>query len=308
MNTTSRQNTDKFFLSYFNRSYPIDWPKEFGRKAPLIVEIGFGNGEYLVQSAQKNPDKDFVGIEINIHLIKKVLRRIKGTNVTNVRLLRLNAAVAFEYLFSPRSATQIYSLFPFPWPKKKHHRQRLFKNAFLKLVNNRLVQDGTFMIVTDDKKYFTWILKQNRATGLKAEKEIIPPKFNTRFERIWHEGGQNHFFQILFKKASHLRVPLKKEYPVEPILLKKFSPEKYAPKSITGPESIIFKKFIYDEKKKKGRQFIVIAEDNLTQRFSIFIERVRGGWRVECNPTDRIIKTKLVKKSLKKIIRACQAI
>jgi len=311
LNAISKQNIIKKnspvgFISHFNQSYPIDWDKEFGRAAPLVVEIGFGNGEYLIENARQNPDKNFIGIEINFDLIKKAARRMQSSNVANIRLLKIHATIALEYLFPSKSISQIYSLFPFPWPKKRHHHHRLFNKAFLKLANNRLIDGGTFLVVTDDKPYFKWILAQNHATGLKAQKEIIQPKFNTRFERIWKEGGQEDFFQILFKKITHARAPLKKETLIAPTIIKKFNPKKYAPKSITGTKSIIFKKFIYDEKKKKGSQLVLTAEKNLTQGFLIFFDHSLKGWKIELSTKDRIIKTKLVQKSFEKIIEACR--
>lgn len=310
MSITSKQNTGKKdlplgFLSHYGLAYPIDWAKEFGRVAPLVVEIGFGNGEYLIETAMKNPDKNFIGIEINFDLIKKVSQRIQRANLTNIRMLKIHATVALEYFFVSRSISEIYALFPFPWPKKRHIRNRLFNTTFLKLVNNRLADNGTFLIVTDDKPLFKWTLARNKGTGLRAQKEIIPPKYNTRFERKWRDGGQKLFFQIFFNKVSHARAPLKKECPIEPLWIKKFDPKKYEPTSITGVKSIIFKKFIYDVKKKKGSHMVVAVEDNLTQRFLVLFEKSPKGWKIDLNNKDRIIKTKLVKKSLERIAKTC---
>jgi len=306
LSTTSKQHTDPFLVSYFNRPYPINWQKEFGRDALLFVEVGFGNGEYLIDCAKKNPDKNFIGIEINIELIKKALKRIRTANLSNVRLLKIHAAIAFEYLFAPQTIAHIDSLFSFPWPKKRHHHHRLFQTNFLKIVNNRLVNNGTLMIVTDDKPYFRWILKQNRRTGLRLKKNTIPAQFNTRFERKWQEEGQRLFFQALLTKTSTVRVLTKKAQLIPPVACSRFDPKRYTPKSATGKESIIFKKFIFDEKKKIGRQVIVTAEDFLTQRFTVTLKRSGRRWNIELGTKERIIKTKAVKKSLHLMARACQ--
>jgi len=306
LSATSKQNIDNFFVSHFNRLYPIDWDKEFGRKAPLMVEIGFGNGDYLIDCAIKNPEKNFVGIEINFDLIKKALQRISRAHIHNVRLLKIHATVALEYLFAAQTITHIDSLFSFPWPKKRHHVHRLFKTDFLKMVNNRLRKEGTLRVVTDDKHYFAWILKQNRATGLKMKKETIPAQFNTRFERKWQDAGQTLFFQALFTKKSHLAIPTKKVQVIPPIFCSHFYPATYAPKSMTGKESIIFKKFTFDEKKRQGRQMIFTAENCLNQRFAVLIKHCSRGWKVELGNDKEMIKTKIVRKSLSQMAKACQ--
>ncbi len=306
MSVTLNQNTSKFLVLYFNQHLPIDWKQEFGRKAPLLVELGFGNGEYLITCAKQNPDKNFIGIEINFELIKKALKRIQVANLTNVRLVKIHATVALEYLFAPQSIAHIDSLFSFPWPKKRHHRHRLFKADFLKMVNNRLEPHGKLMIVTDDKPYFNWILKQNSKTGLRIKKSTIPAQFNTRFERKWQAEGQDLFFQALLTKTSHLRIPLKKAQAMEPLFCSRFNPETYAPKSITGKQSIIFKKFQFDKKKKQGRQIIFTAEGPLMQSFTVLIKHSARQWKIELTSDQRIIKTKLVKKSLLQILKACE--
>ncbi|MFA6379254.1 MAG: tRNA (guanosine(46)-N7)-methyltransferase TrmB [Candidatus Omnitrophota bacterium] len=306
MSVILNQNTDKFLVSYFNEPLPINWNKEFGRKAPLVIEIGFGTGEYLLECAKQNPDKNFVGIEINFELIKKTLKRIKNANITNVRLLKIHATIALEYLFAAQSITHIDSLFSFPWPKKRHHRHRLFKTDFLKMVNNRLEKEGTLRIVTDNKPYFSWILKQNQATGLTLKKNNIPAQFNTRFERKWQAQGQKLFFQALLTKTSHLRVPVKKTQAIPPMFCAHFDPKTYAPRSITGEKSIIFKKFRFDEKKKQGSQIIFTAEDPLLQGFAVSIKRCSKKWKIELNKNEKIIKTKLVKKSLLQMLKACE--
>jgi tRNA (guanine-N7-)-methyltransferase len=306
LSATFKQNTDKFLVPYFNRALPIRWEQEFGRKAPLIIEIGFGTGEYLLNCAKQNPDKNFVGIEINFELIKKVLKRIHASDLQNIRLLKIHATIALEYLFASQSITRIDSLFSFPWPKKRHHRHRLFKTDFLKMANDRLEKNGTLLIVTDDKPYFHWILKQNRGTGFKTKKSTIPAQFNTRFERKWKSEGQDRFFQALLTKTSHLRVPVKKTQAIEPLFCSHFHPGTYAPKSITGEKSIIFKKFRFDEKKKQGRQIIFAAEDPLLQGFTVMITRDSKKWKLELSDSERIIRTKLVKKSLLQMMKACQ--
>jgi len=308
LNATSRQNPDKFLVPYFNRPCPINWDKEFGRKAPIVVEIGFGIGEYLLRCAEQNPGKDFIGIEINFALIKKVIKRLCVAKIANVRLLKAHAAIAFEYLFALKTISHIDSLFSFPWPKKRHHRHRLFQTDFLRLVNSRLVPGGILRIVTDDEAYFHWILKQNQGAGFKSTKKTISAQFNTRFERKWQAEGQRCFFQVELEKKTHVRIPVKKAQSIPSLLVPRFGVENYAPRSLTGTESIIFKKFTFDGKKQKGCQIVLTAEGPLIQRFIVWIKRSARGWVADIDQNARILRTKLVKKSLARIAKACRKI
>ena len=306
MKTTSYPITANLFLRHLDLQRPLDWEEIFGRRAALVVEIGFGDGEYLVHTAQQNTDKNFIGLEISLGPIHKTLKRIAQAKVTNVRLLKVHATVALEYLFLPKSLTEIYSLFPFPWPKKRHHHNRLFKTSFLKLANNRLTGQGTFMVTTDHKPYFTWILEQNKNTGFHLEKHHIKPKFNTRFERKWQAQGQKQFYQIILTKNVHKRIRLKKEFTLEPLTCPTFHPKAYKPRSITGTRSIIFKKFEFDAEDKIGKQFIFTVEEGLTQHFTVFIKKQKTGWQIYLSDKDKILKTETVRKSLEGVLKACQ--
>ena len=136
---------------------PTDWQRRFGRKATLEVEIGFGNGEFLVRRAQAHPECDFLGIELEWPSTHRALRKIAQANLPNVRLIQADARHAFERLLLPRSLHRAYALFPSPWPKERNARYRLFSHAFLKLLNSRLETGGETQIVTDHRPYLDWI-------------------------------------------------------------------------------------------------------------------------------------------------------
>src|SRR5712692_5092202 len=91
---------------------PVDWTQRFGRQASLVVEIGFGNGEFLVREAQAHQERDFVGIEQEWASVQRGLRRIAQAKVSNVRLLLVDARIALERLFTPQTVHCVYALFP----------------------------------------------------------------------------------------------------------------------------------------------------------------------------------------------------
>jgi tRNA (guanine-N7-)-methyltransferase len=170
----------------------------------IEVEIGFGSGEYLLRRAAEYPDRLFIGIEKKSGLITDVAKKVAIHNLNNIRLLDSCARDAFTYLFPACSISRAYSLFPDPWPKKRHIKHRLFSTQYLRLLNNRLISAGEALIVTDSEDYCNWVLKQLPETGFEVEKSTIPPQFNTRFERKWLEQNFHTFFRILLRKTEHI--------------------------------------------------------------------------------------------------------
>ncbi len=173
-------------------------------EGPIEVEIGFGDGDYLIRKARENPDTTFIGIEQKPSLITGVSKKAATMQVDNIRILQSSAKDAFCDLFAPRSLSRVYALFPDPWPKRKHIKYRLFSTDYLRLLNNRLIDEGEALIVTDSEKYAKWIVTQAVGTGFDIEYHTAPPQFNTRFERKWAGQGQNGFYQIHLKKTQHM--------------------------------------------------------------------------------------------------------
>ncbi|MCF8383609.1 MAG: tRNA (guanine-N7)-methyltransferase [Chlorobium sp.] len=170
----------------------------------IEVEIGFGSGEYLLRRASQYPDRLFIGIEKKPGMITEVAKRVASHNLNNIRLLESCARDAFTDLFPACSISRAYSLFPDPWPKRKHSKYRLFSTQYLRLLNNRLVSGCEALIVTDSEDYCNWMLKQLPDTGFEVENSTIPPQFDTRFERKWLKQEFSTFFRILLKKTQHI--------------------------------------------------------------------------------------------------------
>jgi tRNA (guanine-N7-)-methyltransferase len=171
---------------------------------PVEVEIGFGDGDYLIRRASVNPDRSFIGIEQKSSLITGISKKAASLHIDNIQFIESSAENAFGDLFSSCSISRVYALFPDPWPKRKHLKYRLFSSSYLRLLNNRLVPEGEALIVTDSENYYQWILKQTPDTGFDVRYGMIAPQFNTRFERKWVSKGFCDFFQILLTKTQHI--------------------------------------------------------------------------------------------------------
>jgi len=111
----------------------LDLEAVFGRKAPTVVEIGFGNGDTLVQQASDNPDKNYIGIEVHEPGIGHCLLSAKKAGISNLRLLMHDAIDVFTEQIPLASLSRVNLYFPDPWPKKRHHKRRIVQHDFLEL-------------------------------------------------------------------------------------------------------------------------------------------------------------------------------
>jgi tRNA (guanine-N7-)-methyltransferase len=274
-------------LSPYHLERPVEWSTRFAVSRPLDVEIGFGLGEYLIRLAQQEPDRNFIGIEQDWQRIHKALRNIERVRrssaedtLLNLRLLHVDAWVAFERLFGIKSIHRIIALFPCPWPKKKHFKHRLFSRDFLKLLNSRLIDGGQVNIVTDDKIFLEWILAETADTGFEAATEVIEPRFDTKFERKWREAGQQEFFAIELKKEKHLTVPVVEDCELKIYFVDNFDAGRLEFSNILEGESgtsIILKDFIFDARQNKGLAHLVVAEPTITQHVWVSVTAIEGG-------------------------------
>ncbi len=151
----------------------------FGREAPIVLEIGFGNGETLVAQAAASPERDFLGIEVHEPGIGHCLLAARDAGISNLRLIAADAVEVLRHQIPPGSVSRINLYFPDPWPKKRHHKRRLLQAAFLELCADRLETGGSLHIATD------WA---NYAEHIDAVLEACP-RFRCS-ERREHDGDQ----------------------------------------------------------------------------------------------------------------------
>jgi tRNA (guanine-N7-)-methyltransferase len=131
----------------------IDLPELFGNDQPVFLEIGFGNGETLVEQAAANPDRNFLGIEVHEPGVGHCLLKANEAGIENLRIIAHDAIDVLTHQVPPKSLARLNLYFPDPWPKKRHHKRRIVQPAFLALVADRLVDRGTLNIATDWANY-----------------------------------------------------------------------------------------------------------------------------------------------------------
>lgn len=125
--------------------------------APLEIEIGCGNGRFLAAQARQHPNTHYIGIERMLGRVRKLNRKAERLPARNLHALRLEAFYTFYYLLPEHRVQTVYVFFPDPWPKRRHHRNRLFSPLFLEVLWMRLEEGGIIQIATDHQEYCTEI-------------------------------------------------------------------------------------------------------------------------------------------------------
>ncbi len=132
---------------------PLSFSGIFGRDAPVVLEIGFGNGDTLVEQAAAHPDLDFVGIEVHEPGVGHCLLKARDAGLTNLRLIAHDAIEVLTHQVPSASLHRVNLYFPDPWPKKRHHKRRIVSDSFLELVAGRLEPGGRICVATDWANY-----------------------------------------------------------------------------------------------------------------------------------------------------------
>jgi tRNA (guanine-N7-)-methyltransferase len=176
----------------------LDLDAVFGRRAPRVMEIGFGNGEALVSLAESHPECDYLGVDVYEPGIGRLLAAVAEKRLDNVRLLRGDAVDVLRERFAPASLNRMLLFFPDPWPKKRHHKRRLLQTDFVKLVASRLVPGGHFHLATDWQDYaehmLTVLEEEGAFVNLAGQGSFCTQgtdrpmtKFERRGRRLGHE-------------------------------------------------------------------------------------------------------------------------
>jgi tRNA (guanine-N7-)-methyltransferase len=173
----------------------LDLQRIFGRKAPLHVDLGCGDGSFLCTLAQRMPDKNFLGIERLLNRVRTSVRKAAG--LENVRLLRMESFYAVRYLLPAESVERFYLLFPDPWPKRRHYRRRIVTPDFLISIHAALQKSGSIYVATDDVDYFGIIkevAESDRGFAI-SEGDVDLPL--SRFGLIFHQKGASiHWLEL----------------------------------------------------------------------------------------------------------------
>lgn len=185
----------------------LDMHALFGREAPTVVEIGFGNGLSLAEMAEAAPENDYLGIEVHDPGVGSLLVQVKRRELTNVRVSKSDAVEVFAQQIADASLDRIQIFFPDPWHKKRHHKRRLIQPDFVGVLVGKLVEGGALHVATDWENYAEHILEvlegndslENTADGYAPRPDYRPiTKYETRGIRLGHG-----VWDVIFTKKAN---------------------------------------------------------------------------------------------------------
>jgi len=185
----------------------LDYQQAFGRNGPVVLEIGFGMGQSLVEMAAAAPDKNFIGVEVHRPGVGKLLHAMVASDVDNIRIYCHDAVEVLQRCIAPDSLDEVQIYFPDPWHKKRHNKRRLIQPGFVELLVTRMKHGGLLHVATDWENYAEQIMEVLSAntqllniagSGNYAPRPAQRPltKFERRGERLGHG-----VWDILFRRV-----------------------------------------------------------------------------------------------------------
>lgn len=179
----------------------------FGADKPFELEIGCGKGGFLLRRAQQHPEVAFLGIEWANQYFQFAADRMARWGVKNVRIMRTDARHFVIHHLPPACLSVLHVYHPDPWPKKRHHKRRLFQPAFVDAAVEALAHGGRWAIQTDHAEYFEWIRRHIDAHGKLRPVEYDDPQFGivgasaeTNFEIKYRKEGRP-IYQLAYAKV-----------------------------------------------------------------------------------------------------------
>ena len=173
----------------------LDFEKAFARKAPVILEIGFGMGHTTAEIAAAHPQNNYLGVEVHTPGVGSLLKEIQLRGLSNVRIIQHDAVEVLTHMIGDDSLSGIHIYFPDPWPKKRHHKRRLIQPELTRLLARKLAPGGYLHSATDWEDYAMQMLEvlsaepllKNTSDGFSTCPEWRPvTKFEQRGLKLGH--------------------------------------------------------------------------------------------------------------------------
>jgi tRNA (guanine-N7-)-methyltransferase len=178
---------------------PLDLDALFGRRAPVVLEIGFGMGEATAAMAEAQPERDLLAVDVHTPGQGALLRLVEERALINVRVGDGDAMVLLRDMLAPASLSEVRVFFPDPWPKQRHAKRRLISHPFADLVADRLAPGGSLHIATDSPAYADLALAILHAHPTLSVATATPWRPRTRFEEQGSAAGRPSY-DVLAKR------------------------------------------------------------------------------------------------------------
>jgi tRNA (guanine-N7-)-methyltransferase len=275
--------------------WPADWEGIFGRQAPLMMEIGFGGGVFLVELARKRPEANVLGVEIALPSLRKGERKVALAGLSNVRLVYGGGPLVLWTLCRPGSVSGLYINFPDPWPKLPHHHRRLISDQFLHLAATRLRPGSLLYIATDHAAYakvITACLERSPYFVSRGERPYTTEdreRVRTKYEGIALAAGRTcHYFQWERNAADAPDIfPIPQELPMPhailqtpmslPEIVERFEPQQWTAPAAAGAVNVRLADVLYSARYDSLLVETYINEEPIDQRIGLSVRRQAGG-------------------------------
>lgn len=175
----------------------IRWAEIFAVDRPIEIEIGIGKGRFLIDAAERRSETNFVGIEWAMKYLRLAHNRSVRKGLDNIRFVRADAREFVEF-FVPSTSVQAYHIyFPDPWPKKRHHKRRLFNEGFLREIERTLVPGGQLWLATDFADYYEVMLDVLDLSKTMREVEVDWQGARTNYEEKYLAAGKPIYRRVM---------------------------------------------------------------------------------------------------------------
>jgi tRNA (guanine-N7-)-methyltransferase len=163
----------------------------------VVLELGFGRAELLLDLAEQNPARTYLGVEVSRKRVEKAGRRAQRREIRNVFMIHAPGEYVLERVLPPACVDECWINCPDPWPKKRHWRRRIVQAPLVALLARALAEGALLHIATDHEGYRDWIAEvmagQNAFANLHAPKawsDTRPERRETAYEAEWRELGR----------------------------------------------------------------------------------------------------------------------
>ena len=198
MDKTNSGNTLLDISDYY---IPLDLSVVFGNKNEFVLEIGFGDGDFLIEMAGVHPEKNFLGMEIKRKRFKIAAKKARKEKNRNIKFLHMNANIAVEEIFPENVFSLVYINFPDPWPKDRHQKHRIVNTEFLQKLSRVMKEDGVLEIASDHEDYISHCFDVfNKISFFKSQYPApgylhnVPNRPHTKYEKGFRGEGREIFY------------------------------------------------------------------------------------------------------------------
>ncbi|MCC5846044.1 MAG: tRNA (guanosine(46)-N7)-methyltransferase TrmB [Verrucomicrobia bacterium] len=168
---------------------PLDLAGEWEQDGPRILDLGCGKGRFLLAHAARNPDARLLGVERKLRRIRKIDSKACRAGLRNIRILRMEAMYTLNHLMPENWIDICFVYFPDPWPKEKHHKNRIFGPEFLDSLDRVLSETGVVHFATDNRNYFEEVAEVLQSDSRWRPAEVYIPCEDevSDFELVWRD-------------------------------------------------------------------------------------------------------------------------